>query len=166
MLKIPRRKVYVENLNTRPEKHGEESVPAADLKLAFTGAAKTFLPMLLPGASKDSIAAFWNDDGSVRFPQLGVLPITGKKKGCDLTLIEEEFEEKIETKLPDGDVKGIKFEVLNDHQMRVTLTFQCEPQDNDWVRLAHLMQNECFFTLYEKQRSLLDSEEEEEGEAA
>jgi hypothetical protein len=166
MLKIERRKALIGAINTRPENHGDQHVPAADLPVKFRCKASKFLPVFLRGATETSTDAFWMPDGSVRFPALGPLKIKGKFENVEMVISEEELADRVVTTLQEGKIADIILKPENDGQMEVSFKFQCRPGDDDWKRLVHLMKEECWIQLIERQQVLdLESKGESDDES-
>lgn len=168
MLKLARRKALIGVINTRAENHGDEHVPGADIPIKFRGKASVLFPLFVRGATETSIDAFWMpDDGSVRFPALGPLAVKGKIESCEMVISQEELEERIITTLHEGNVSGISLKPENDGMVEVSCKYQCRPGDDDWKNLVHLMKEEVFIQVTERQAQLdLDNEEQEDAPEA
>lgn len=166
MLKIERRKALIGAINTRPENHGDKHVPAADLPVKIKGKANKLFPMFVRGATETSTDAFWMPDGSVRFPGLGPLKVKGNFENVEMVVSEEEMEERVITTLREGKVTDVILKPENDGMLEVSFKFQCRPGDDDWKRIVHLMKEECFMQLEERQRPLdLESTNADDAEA-
>lgn len=155
MLDIPRRQAVIGVINSRAENHGKEHTPAVDIPIKFECDAKKYLPVFLRGASETSVDAFWMaTDGSVRFPNLAPLEMKGKIENVDLIISQEELSERITTTLHEGKIMGVTLTPKNDHKMLVSLKYQCRPGDDDWKNIMHLMKEECWIQMIERQRTL------------
>lgn len=71
MLNIPSTRTLLAHLATPIEQHGEEAVPAIDLKLVFLNVPVT----VFDGALGD-VECLWDEDGNTRVSGFGAVPLT------------------------------------------------------------------------------------------
>jgi len=155
MLSLDRQQAKLVNLNARAEKHGEDPVPAADLKFAFD--APNDILSEFDAALKSSL--YGKDDSGqgelvdtpghlprLRFPKLGVLKWDAKIVGATL-IVHHGIDEKSDIVLEGVDVDGFSFECKDGGTVTVGLRAQCHPDERQVGKLFQHIQDDVEITL-------------------
>jgi len=170
----------LEHVNLRDEKHGEDTVPAIDIKLTFAlrnDVLSLFDSQLkkwmyykskkqAPRADQGALDLDEpNDLPDLRFPQLDALRWRDDLEGCTLT-IEYGIGGKSSLRLTDCKVNGFRLECLEGGTVRVTLRVQrSQPDERTVGKLSGLLKREVHLTLTQSPATEALLAEQPEGDA-
>lgn len=162
MLALERKIGQFANFNLRPEKHGEENVPGADLKIAITVSndiLSEFHPSLkaslyrAPHPSEmDMVDKAEQEDGP---PPLTRLTFGNKLHAFkwDDEIVGAAFTVhygtggKSDIELDDATVDGFQIEPMDGGSVTLSFRVKCNPDEKAVGKLSRLMGNEIEFSL-------------------
>lgn len=150
--KLTKRLVTFGKLNGRPEFHGEENVPATDVKITFR-ATKRDLDMLMPQQDGTKASAvFYTEDGHLRMPYLVPLPINRHPEHLLVTIYDQNTARSKPLTFADAKAKSIVVTMKPKFEMVVTMLLQLviDP-DTHGSRLYQVMGNERELELVAQQ---------------
>lgn len=168
----------IEHVNLRDEKHGEDTVPAIDIKLTFAlrnDVLTLFDPQLKkwlyskstrakPRAEQGALDLDEpNDLPDLRFPQLDALRWRDDLESCTLT-IDYGIGGKSALRLTDCKVNGFRLECMEGGTVRVTVRVQrSQPDERTVGKLSALLKREVHITLTRSPatEALLDEQPED-----
>lgn len=163
--KLSRRAGSFGRANFRPEYHGEENVPAADITVRFS-ANKRDLDMLWPMADKTKISdVIYDEKGNLLCPFISPLKIHRKPESVTFTCWDSPTKERDHLKFDLCRVKNIEIELKDKRNVFVKLMVQLhdDPEKHS-ARLRRLMDTERDFSLEATQEDFFDQTPEDEDE--
>lgn len=142
---LPSTAAQLTHLNTRKEKHGEDTVVAVDLDLCVQVDADELLSQLCLGDHQPLVKALWVDDahGSVRDPSISTLRLTHKLEGHTLrfsTDLDENYQSG--TLIADATIKKFKLEAQNGRMINLRFQAQVHPTKNELAKYAEGLKQE------------------------
>lgn len=164
--KVSRRLGHFLHLNVRNERHGDEKVPAADIKIEFPG-TKRDLDMLLPLQDGKMSDVLYDDKGNLMTPYLSPLKVFRKPENVTMR-IWDRTSEKDFLEFEGTTIKGIEMDLNDKRNLLVRLTIQVhDDPEKHTARLRRLMDAERDFSLEAQQEDFFDQDpDEEETESA
>jgi hypothetical protein len=171
MFRLTMATAKINHLNLRSEVHGEDRVPAADIKLTLTQPNK-----LLDLIDTSLRPALWRsggiDDGGllptdpdvlteVRFPKLAPLSYDYSLHGCKVTVAYG-----IGSEIPLADCVADKFVIAAKAggMVELSLRVRCKPDADDVAALYELIQHDVEVTLEPPKAGLLPDDDDSEDD--
>jgi hypothetical protein len=160
MFRLEKQQALLSNFNPRAEKHGQENVPAGDLKIAVTchnSVLEEFAPhlreLLFCHPSEAGPAAGLrlpvDDDKrytALRFPKIGPLKLDEAFPGYSLSIAGGMGLRK-PLELDDVELDGFTFEPQEGGSVTVSFRAKCHPDDREAGRLCAMIQEAIVLTL-------------------
>lgn len=159
--KIPRRKGNFGKVNVRHEKHGNENIPAADVKFSCNG-TKTTLDMLCPLANGEKFSdTVWDEHGNLMVPYLSPLPNQRTPDNVNFTV----WDKTSPLKFSDVRLKSLVIELHDKRNITLHGMIQIhdDPEKHSF-RLRSLMDSVHEFTLEAAQEDFYEEEPVEDPE--
>ena len=156
MFSLDKKSATLDNLNLRAEKHGDETVPAADLKVSMQASN-----LILNAFDQSLRLAFWRrpgageqaeliDDDShltvLRFPKIKTIKYEHELKGCAVE-IEYGLGGTSNILLQWCDVDKFTFDPLEGGSVNVAFRVKCRPTGDQVARLYDLIQDDIVITI-------------------
>ena len=176
MFSLDKKQATLDNLNLRAERHGDETVSAADLKISLQAAnlsLDAFDPALRrafwrrPGAGEQ--AELIDDDNHLtvlRFPKIKTIKYEHELKGCAVE-IEYGLGGVSNIRLDGCDVDKFTFDPLEGGSVNVAFRVKCQPSGDQVARLYELIQDDIVITITPPEPgSLVEGEDEDDEETA
>jgi hypothetical protein len=172
--------VIIEHINLRDENHGDEKVPAIDIKLSkemHNDVLKLFNPRLkswlyfkskTPQPRPDQVPLELeepNDAPDLRFPELDVLKWHGDQEGCTLTF-EYGLAGKSNVKITDCKANNFRLECKQGGTVKVTWRVQrSQPDERAVGKLSAMLKHEvqAMMVPSAESQAMLDSAPSEES---
>ena len=159
MFEVHEQPAHVANFNPRAEKHGDENVLAADIKLELTchsSALDAFNPNLRqllyrePATGEQPSLPFGGDSAdrctALRVPQLAPLAWNEYFPGYRLQIVKGMgLQDPID--LVEVELSGFKFEALDGGSVLITCRATCHPDADQSGQLCELIQEDVEITL-------------------
>lgn len=163
--KVLRRNGRFGKINIRNERHGDEKVPAADLKVEFDG-GKRELDMLCPLQDGTKLSdVFYDDKGNLLTPWLSPMRVHRKPDTVQFMCWDRPTSEKDPLKFDNVTIKGIDVELKEKRNIIVTAMIQLhDDPDKHTARLRRLMDNEREFSLEASQEDFFEEDNDDEDD--
>lgn len=149
VIELDRRQAILDNVNLRPENHGDDIVPAVDIKLSGIPLNKVELNTLLGDKHAHDCLFNTAKAGSIvepMFKQFQAFKLKDKFEDCSATMSFGLAEDGYE--LDDVKITGVSLEPLAGGMTAMTVTLQHALEDTDIVGdLASYLRSECSIVL-------------------
>lgn len=150
------------SINTRTEVHGEELVPAIDIRISELVLGEEELDLLLEAGAHEALFTGPDNDLKRRFPMLGALSVEGKLKDQVVTLsvppvMGEEAEAPVI--LVPATLKDVTLQPQEGGTTKLSMMVQqSDPLDEDVSALMHWMGHEVEVEVRPAEKHELEAE--------
>ena len=158
--KLARRLGLFGKINIRNENHGDEKVPAADIKVVCLG-TKRDLDMLFPLGDVKISDAIYDKEGHLLAPWMSPMKNHRKPEGVQFTVWDQPTNGKNPLSFDGVKIKIVSVELKDKRNIIIELTIQLhDDPDKHTTRLRRLMDTEREFELIAQQDELFDQDPE------
>lgn len=161
-IKFKVRPSLVSNVVLAPEKHGKEFVERVDVVFEQLLDKNEVAQFFEPADGVDAVDMFWTDEGDVRYPELGHLPLDFKAVGT----VKLGYAKGSAIEF-DGVLKKLSIEISSDERATLYGQVRVEPGDH-YKMLGQLkVEHSCklgFDGIVDEKRELTDGDDETQAE--
>lgn len=162
--KIQQRNGQFGRANFRHEKHGNENVPACDLKVTCKGGKREF-DMLFPLQEGKLSEVIWDEKGNLQVPYMSPLKNHRTPENVTFTVQDQPTKPKDVLEFEGTRIKVVEVSLHEKRNIDITLTIQLHDDvEKHSARLRRLMDTERSFSLEAQQEDFFNEEPEGDEE--